>query len=128
LGLVATSNLDKEFRSEGRTGSPVPPPDQTLRGIGAEVVIATTIDSSGNVLAADPQAITINRYQGGVSSEEIRRWTPQFDSAAVRYVRGVRYSTPTSNGSKVAAFACVTVHYIPMPEGKKFNVSISSTP
>jgi hypothetical protein len=127
LGLVAGNNLDNELRSQG-TRSSVPPPDQTLRGIGADVIIATIIDSSGIVVSTDPQAITISRYQGGVSPEEVRRWTPQFDSAAVLYLRGVRYSSPTSNGSKVVAFHCVTVHYTPIPAGKKYNVSVSSTP
>jgi hypothetical protein len=128
LHLVSADSLDRELQSQGPIGPLPPPPPQTLRGIGADVVVATTIDSLGDLISTDLQATRISRYQGGVSPEEIRRWTPQFDTAAVQFLRGQRFWPPQRAGASVAAFDCVTVHFTPTPRGKRFSVSIGATP
>lgn len=127
LRVVAADSLDHRLESLGRTG-PWVPPSVTLQGIGAEIVVLAIVDSLGTVISTDPQEIHISRYQGGLSPEEIRRWTPLFDTSTVRYLRGQRYAPPTHRGSRVTVMYCVTVRFTPIPDGKKFNVGVSATP
>ena len=128
LKLFPVDSLDSTLHSQGPKGPPFPPPAQTLQGIGSEIVLATTIDSSGAVIATTPLRTRITRWQAGVSPDEIRRWTPLFDRAAVKLVRNQQYPPPTSKGSKVNVFLCVTVRYEPTPAGERFNVIVSARP
>jgi hypothetical protein len=128
LALVLADSLDDTLRSQGPKGPLTPPPLVTLRGIGGEVVLGTVIDSLGNVISTDPLRVRITRWQAGVSPDEIRRWTPQFDTAAVMYVRNRRYALPRRKGRAVYAFLCVTVRYEPIPVGNRFNVAVSARP
>jgi hypothetical protein len=128
LRLLPADSLDDTLHSRGPKGPLTPPPNQTLQGIAAEIVLATIIDTSGNVMSTTPLRTRISRWQAGVSPDEIRRWTPQFDTAAVRLVRNQQYPSPTSKGNRVNALLCVTVRYEPIPAGKRFNVKVSARP
>jgi hypothetical protein len=128
LHLVSADRLDHEPASLGPTGPLPPPPVSTLRGIGAEVMVAMTMDSLGNLIATDPQATHISRYQGGVSPDEIRRWTPEYQAAAVQFLRAQHFWPPKSKGASVSALVCMTVHFTPTPVGKRFSVSVGATP
>lgn len=128
LRLLPADALDDTIRSQGPKGPLIPPPARTLQGIAGEIVLATTLDSSGSVISTIPLRTRITRWQAGISPDEVRLWTPEFDTVAVKLVRNQQYPSPTSKGNKVNAFLCVTVRYDPFPVDNGFQVMVRTTP